>query len=249
MNFFVILNARKVKTTLLVVMISFFTALFLYSESAGYYPVFSTSAGPKAVYQGEKGIALTFNIGWGDVQAAPILDTLEKNKVKSATFFLSGAWAERHPDLVQRIVKQGYEIGSLGYAYKEYTEMDEPEIRRDMMRSQEVFQKLNLKKVKLLRSPTGHFDKKTLKAADSVGFTVVHWSINSNDWKSPGVEKIIQNVHGADQGDILLFHASDSAKQTAVALPNIISQLKKKGELVSVSDMLSNGKVKTTLIQ
>ncbi|RLQ91721.1 polysaccharide deacetylase family protein [Falsibacillus albus] len=248
MNFFVTLNGRNIKKVLLVIMISFFTALFFYSENLGYYPVFSTKAGPKAVYQGDKGIALTFNIGWGDVQAEPILDTLEKLNVKSATFFLSGEWAERHPDLVQRIVKQGYEVGSLGYSYADYIDLKDAEVRRDMMKSQEVFKKLNLKQVKLLRSPTGHFDKRTIKIADQLGLTVVHWSINSDDWKSPGVQNIVQNIEGAKQGDILLFHASDSAKQTAVALPDIISYLKKKGPFVSVSDMLANGNVKTTLV-
>ena len=37
--------------------------------------------------------------------------------------FLSGSWAERHPDFVKRIVKEGYEIGMLGYEYKDYTEL------------------------------------------------------------------------------------------------------------------------------
>ena len=51
------------------------------------------------------------------------LDTLKKHEVKSATFFLSGSWAERHPDLVERMVKEGYEIGMLGYEYKDYSEI------------------------------------------------------------------------------------------------------------------------------
>ncbi|MGV3465227.1 MAG: polysaccharide deacetylase family sporulation protein PdaB [Heyndrickxia sp.] len=249
MNFFMVLNGRKVKQLVFILVVSFFTALFLYSQSTANVSVFSTKEGPKAVYKGEKGIALTFDIGWGDEKAIPIIETLEKEGVKSATFFLSGSWAERHPDVVDKIVKQGYEIGSLGYAYEDYTELESSKVRSDILKAQEVFKKLNIKNVKLLRSPTGHFDEKTLKVAESLGLTVVHWSVNSNDWKNPGVNKIVQYTAKAKNGDIILLHASDSARQTAKALPAIVNELSKKGSFIKVSDMIANGKVKTTLIQ
>ncbi|MBM7588414.1 polysaccharide deacetylase family sporulation protein PdaB [Bacillus pakistanensis] len=248
MNFFYTLNAKKLKQLSLILIISFFTAVFLYSGSLSILPVFSTEDGPKAIYKGEKGIALTFNVGWGDEKAEPILEELEKQDVDSATFFLSGAWAERHPELVEKIVKKGYEIGSLGYAYSDYSEMEEKEIRKDILKAQDVFQKLNIKDIKLLRVPTGHFDKKTLAVADKIGLTVVHWSVNSQDWRNPGVDEIIKNTSSSKKGDIILLHASDSAKQTKEALPSIIKELKGKGEFVTVSELIANGDTKTTLI-
>lgn len=248
MNFFFTVSGRKVKQGFLIVIISFFTALFYFSQSLVQFPALSAKSEPKAIYKGEKGIALTFNIGWGDVQAEPILDTLKKLEVTSATFFLSGAWAERHPEVVEKIKEMGYEIGSLGYAYEDYTELEEAEIRRDMDRSLEVLKKLNVKEVKLLRSPTGHFDRRTIKVADELGLTIVHWSINSQDWKNPGVSKIVKNTSKARKGDIVLMHASDAATQTAKALPEVVSVIKKKGDMVTVSDMIANGKVKTKIV-
>ena len=73
---------------------------------------------------------------------------------------------------------------------------------------------LNIKKIQLLRAPTGHFDQKTLNIAQKYGYTVVHWSIDSKDWTNPGTELIRENVAQAKKGDIILLHASDSAKQT-----------------------------------
>ncbi len=105
-------------------------------------PRFSTEDGPKAVYKGEKNVAITFNIGWGDEKAAPIIETLKREKIKSATFFLSGSWAERHPDIVAEIVKEGYEIGMLGYDYKDYTEMEDQEIIRDISKAQKHLKNL-----------------------------------------------------------------------------------------------------------
>lgn len=245
-DFFVILNGKRMKQGILIIVSALFTAWIVYMENLVQVPVFSTKEGPKAVYKGEKDIALTFNIGWGDEKAAPILDVLEKENVKSATFFLSGAWAERHPDLVSRISKLGYEIGILGYAYEDYTAIEEGDIRKDLAKAQTAFGKLNIKKIGLIRAPTGHFDRRTLKIAERFGFTVVHWSVDSKDWTNPGIKKIHANIQKAGAGDIVLLHASDSAKQTAKALPGIIKDLQARGlKFVTVSEMIANGEAKT----
>lgn len=242
MKFIFVLNGKVFKQLSLILIAAFFAAWFLYLDNMAQLPVFSTKDGPKAVYRGEKDIALTFNIGWGDEKAEPILDVLEKQNVKSATFFLAGSWAERHPDIVARIAKQGYEIGLLGYAYEDYSKLEDVNIRKDLSKAQESFKKLNLKDVKLLRAPTGHFDERTLKVAEQYGLTVVHWSVDSKDWTNPGVKLIMNNVKDAKKGDILLFHASDSAKQTADALPLIVQDIRQKGlKMVTVSEMIANG--------
>ena len=249
MNFYV-LNSKLLKQISLVVIAAFFTAWLLYMENIVNLPAFSTSNGPKAVFKGEKDIALTFDIGWGDEKAGPILDELTKENVKSATFFLAGSWAERHPDLVERINKSGYEIGILGFNYLDYTELEDSKIRKDILNAQVAFGKLNIKDIKLLRAPTGHFDQRTLKIAERYGYTVVHWSIDSQDWTNPGVEKIVENVKGADKGDIILLHASDSAKQTVKALPQIIGDIRAKGlKMVTVSEMIANGNAQSEEIK
>ncbi|MDF2856887.1 MAG: polysaccharide deacetylase [Neobacillus sp.] len=246
MNFFLVLSGKSVKQISLVVIAAFFTAAFLFIGNLSLTPVFSTKDGPKAVYRGEKDLALTFNIGWGDEKAEPILDTLKKESVKSATFFLAGSWAERHPDIVNRIVKEGYEVGILGYAYEDYTELEDVKIGKDIAKAKEVFKKLNIKDITLLRAPTGHFDERSLKIAERYGYTVVHWSIDSKDWTNPGVVQIVENVKKANKGDIILMHASDSAKQTSKALPQILKEINQKGlKLVTVSEMIANGDVKS----
>ncbi|MBT2681187.1 polysaccharide deacetylase family sporulation protein PdaB [Bacillus sp. ISL-35] len=242
MNFFYVMNARSIKTAFVIVVAAFFTAWFFYMDNMVQIPAFSAKDGPKAIYKGEKDLALTFNIGWGDEKAEPILDVLAKQKAGAVTFFLSGSWAERHPDLVSRMVKEGYEIGMLGYDYKDYTELEEDKIRRDIMKAQEAFKKLNVKNIELLRAPTGHFDQRTLKIAERLGYTVVHWSLDTKDWTNPGTAVIAENASKAKKGDILLMHASDSAKQTAEALPLVLKDIKSKNlKMVTVSEMIANG--------
>lgn len=75
----------------------------------------------------------------------------------------------------------------------------------------------------------------------------MHWSINSKDWLNPGTEQIVANVtNDLDPGDIVLLHASDSAKQTAKALPKIIEVMKENGyKNASLSELLANGKAES----
>lgn len=250
MNFFYVLNAKSIKQILIIVIAAFFTAWFFYMENMVQIPAFSAKNEPKAIYKGEKDLALTFNIGWGDEKAEPILDILKKENAPAATFFLSGSWAERHPDLVARMVKEGYEIGILGYEYKDYTDLEEEKIRRDIMKAQESFKKLNVKNIELLRAPTGDFDKRTLKIAERFGYTVVHWSLDTKDWTNPGTATIVDNASKAKKGDILLMHASDSAKQTAEALPLVLKNIRSKNiKMVTVSEMIANGDSKSAEIK
>ena len=250
MNYFIALSAKKIKRTLFIVTLAFFTAWFLFIQFSTDSPVFSTKDGPKAVYRGEQNVALTFNIGWGDEKAETILNELKENNVKDATFFISGSWAERHPHLVEKMQEQKYEIGLLGYNYVDYAHAENSEITKDIIKGQEAFRKLGLKDVKYLRSPTGHFDKRLLDISERYGYTIVHWSVDSKDWTNPGVNKIINNIKQVKDGDILLFHASDSAQQTAAAIPDILQIISDRNlKMVTVSELLSNSSVKTEEIE
>jgi polysaccharide deacetylase family sporulation protein PdaB len=254
MNFFFVLHSKKIKQAFIIVIAAFFTAGVLFVENVFQQPVFKTKDGPRAVFRGEGSgnkISLTFDISWGDEKALPILDTLKNEGINNATFFLSGSWAERHPDIVKRMIEDGHEIGSMGYSYENYTELEETKIKRDLLLAQEVFKTLGVKNVTLLRPPTGNFDKKVLKVANSLGLTIVHWSVDSKDWTNPGVNKIVNNATSKLQaGDILLLHASDSAKQTAKALPSIIEVIKQKGYTnVSVSELIANADTESKEIE
>ncbi|MBB6284300.1 polysaccharide deacetylase family sporulation protein PdaB [Geobacillus subterraneus] len=246
---FYALNGRTLKKALIIICSAFFTAVVLYAYEVN-RPVFSLSSGPKAVYKVDNDrdeVALTFDISWGDENADKILDVLKQHGIKNATFFLSASWAERHPTVVKRIKEEGHEIGSMGYNFVNYTELENAKIRQDLMMAEKVFDALGVKNVELLRPPGGNFNKNVLKIAESLGYTVVHWSIDSKDWLNPGTEQIVANVaNDLEPGDIVLLHASDSAKQTAKALPKIIAAMKEKGyKNASLSELLANGEAES----
>ncbi|MDQ0233517.1 polysaccharide deacetylase family sporulation protein PdaB [Metabacillus malikii] len=254
MNQFHVIHMKKIKQFIIILVAAFFTAGILYVENVLNYPVFSTTSGPKAIYKGDSGkkeIALTFDISWGDVKAEPILDTLKKHNINNTTFFLSASWAERHPDIVERIKKDGHQIGTMGYAYKNYKELDASEINHDLSKSKEVFKKLGIDDITLLRPPSGQFNKEVLSIAEKHGYTIVHYSIDTKDWLNPGVDEIVRKATSSIKGgDIVLLHASDSAKQTNEALPIIINHLSKNGlKNVTVEDLISNAETKSNEVK
>lgn len=243
MRFFFVWSGKKIKQLSIIVVAAFFAAGIFYVEKSE-RTVFSTPDGPQAVYRAntkEKKLALTFNISWGDEKALPILKILKKKNIP-ATFFLSAAWAESHPEIVKQIVEDGHEIASHGYRYESYPKLENEQIIKDIRNSHHILMNLTSKKPTLLRPPHGHFDKRTLKLADSLGYSIIHWSVDSNDYQNPGVEAIVNNVVGkVTNGDIILMHASDTVKQTEKALPIILNELTKQGyRFVTVTELIAS---------
>lgn len=196
-----------------------------------------------------KQIALTFDISWGEENVLPVLECLKAENVK-ATFFLSSPWSEKKPDLVKEIAAQGHEIGSHGRRHIDLNTLSEAELKKELDISRSVLENLTGQRIGLLRPPNGAYDNQVISVANAQGYKVIQWSVDSLDWKRPGPEAVINNIlngrsknKGASPGDILLFHASDSAPDTPKALPAILKKLKEKNyELVPVGVLLQNAK-------
>jgi len=190
-------------------------------------------------------IGLTFDISWGEKTAEPILDILKQEGIH-ATFFLSSPWADKHQTLVQRMVTEGHEIGSHGNRHIDLNTLGALEIENEITTSQQVLEQITGRSVRLIRTPNGAYNNKVISTAQKLGYRVIQWSVDSLDWKRPGPSAVINNVlngigsgSGAKAGDIILFHASDSAPDTIQALPTVIQRLKSKGYiLIPVGQLL-----------
>lgn len=71
-----------------------------------------------------------------------------------ATFFVLGWVAERHPELIKVLSKQGHEIASHGYGHELVTNQTEGEFREDVRRSKHILEDLSGKKVFGYRAPS-----------------------------------------------------------------------------------------------
>ncbi|NPV71314.1 MAG: polysaccharide deacetylase family protein [Firmicutes bacterium] len=195
-------------------------------------PIYRVTAARNAV-------ALTFDISWGEVSPTRVLDALRSKGVRS-TFFLSGPWAAAHPDVVRRIASDGHEIASHGYHHDNYSQLSRERIAQDLRKTREILTNLAGREAKILRPPNGDFDDMSIMAAMEEGYLTIIWSLDSLDWKNPGVDYMIDRLlTRAQAGDIILCHASDSARETYLALPAVIDGIRQKGlEFVTVTELL-----------
>lgn len=235
-------NLLKITTV-----VALFMAVLL--AVSGQWQVFAAEK-PSAIYKVDttkKMVALTFDISWGEKVPNPVLDILAREKVAKATFFLSGPWTLRHPEVAKRIRSMGYEIGSHGNLHKDFSTYPDSWIRQQVGLSEKAIQQVTGVKTRLIRTPNGDFNPRVLSCLGNMGYTVIQWQTDSLDWKNPGVNAIRDRVvNRAVPGDIILMHASDSSKQIVDALPQILSGLKAKGyQFVTVSELLAQADVQT----
>lgn len=185
-------------------------------------------------------VAITFDLSWGEVMPPKVLAVLKEYQVK-CTFFLSGPWATSHPDVVAEIVRDGHEIGSHGYRHVNMSTLTAEAITDNISRAHEAIKTASGQEPTLLRPPNGDYNDLVIQTAEGLGYKVVDWGVDSQDWMNPGVSYIVKRVlDKAQAGDVILMHASDTCKQTDQALPAILEGLAAKGfKVVTVSELVS----------
>ena len=180
---------------------------------------------------------------------APLIEFLRNQKI-AATFFITGLWAEKYPEIVQELASDPLaEIGNHSYSHRGYAEncyslpnLPEKEKEADLSQSQEILLRLTGKRPTLFRFPGGCCAKADQKLVESHGLTVVGWSFASGDAFNSNTEAIVQNVlEKAKNGAVIVFHLSGGryAPKTAEAVKMIVPELRKRGfEFATVSELL-----------
>jgi polysaccharide deacetylase family sporulation protein PdaB len=177
----------------------------------------------------KKVVSLTFDISWGTKTPPLILDILRQENVK-ATFFLSGPWSRDHAAVVEQIVKDGHQVESHGHAHVDLNNLGREGAAKNIAQAHAILEGLSGRAPTYIRPPNGALNKESVQAAKDLGYATVVWSVDSLDWKNPGVDAIIsRTTRLVHPGAIILMHASDTCKQTHLALPTVLKNLREKG--------------------
>ena len=191
----------------------------------------------------DKVVALTFDAAWGNEDTQQILDILEKHNVK-VTFFATGGWVETYPDDVKRIIEAGHAFGNHSENHKFMTKLSDEQKKQELMQVHDKVKALTGYEMCLFRPPYGDYNDAVVKAAESLGYYTIQWSVDSLDWKDYGVDSIIKTVtqhRNLDNGAIILMH--NGAKYTADALDSVITSLKEQGySFVTVAQLIHIGR-------
>lgn len=191
------------------------------------------------VEQNDKKVALSFDAAWGNEDTQNILDILAKNDVH-VTFFMTGGWVEKYPDDVKAIYEAGHDLGNHSENHKHMSSLGYGDCIDELQKTHNKVKDLTGVDMTLFRPPYGDYNDTLIKAANSLGYNVIQWDVDSLDWKDYGKESIINTVTShkhLNNGSIILMH--NGAKYTPAALESVIKTLKNMGyEIVPISQLI-----------
>jgi peptidoglycan/xylan/chitin deacetylase (PgdA/CDA1 family) len=120
--------------------------------------------------------------------------------------------------------------------------LSDKEIDQQLTRTNEIIFKWTEKIPVLVRPPFGKMNERVKQFIFNKGFSIIHWSLDTHDWRGISAEKIYNTVvKKLSPGDIILMHsASDSSLNgTIKALPKILRLLKENDyQMVTVDQLL-----------
>lgn len=168
-------------------------------------------------------VLLSFDDGPRPDIAPLILDTLRKFGAH-ACFFVCGQSGAQHPQLLRRIVADGHELGNHTWSHPRLMEATESDIFREIRMTQKLIEQTTGRPAQFFRPPYGKIAPQTVKRVqEEFKMSTMLWSLDPEDWSSPGAAVIHSRVSSAIQGgDIVLLH---ERSQTVEALPAILSSL------------------------
>jgi peptidoglycan/xylan/chitin deacetylase (PgdA/CDA1 family) len=178
-----------------------------------------------------------------------VIDELDRLTVP-ATFFLTGLWVERYPELARRLAADPlFELGSHGYSHRAFRAhcyglgtLAPTEMAADVEASMAALSKLAPHRTNLFRFPGGCYDATSLTAISSTGVSVIQFDVVSGDAFGHDPGSIVRHTVAAVQnGSIVVLHVTggDTAPRTADAVPDIVEQLRARGfSLVTVTQLL-----------
>jgi peptidoglycan-N-acetylglucosamine deacetylase len=154
----------------------------------------------------DRDVALTFDDGPDPRSTPALLDELAALGAP-ATFFCLGSAAERHPELVRRMVAEGHAVGSHSYSHPDPWTLTYRSLVEDYRRGRSAVEQAAGAAVPLFRPPKGHIGFWEAAAQRRLGLRPWLWTIDAGDWR-PGHREstILAAVEGVVGGDVVLLH-------------------------------------------
>lgn len=188
----------------------------------------------------EKVVYLTFDDGPDPTYTKPILDILEKEKIKGS-FFVIGESVYRHPEILKEVATRGHLIGAHTFSHNG----DEIDYYKNPTRmyyefelAQRVIEQNTGLTTKAFRLPfwgtegTISINNLVLAAnASQRGYTIIGSTLDSDDWEAKNPEYILEHLRSQESKTpvILLHDGGGNRENTIKALPKIIAYYRSQG--------------------
>lgn len=181
-------------------------------------------------------IALTFDDGPHGPKTEELLAVLRQAQVP-ATFFVVGKMADRYPQIIREIVRDGHELANHTYSHPNLSRLSDEQVLNELEQTRAVLQRLTGQDTYLFRPPGGDFSRRMVKLTAKAGYRMVLWTVLSRD-VAGATPAVMQRriLTGAEDNGIVLMHSG--MMNTVKMLPEVIAHLKERGyHFVTVSTL------------
>lgn len=183
-------------------------------------------------------VALTFDDGPHPVYTPLLLDGLQERGIH-ATFFLIGSQAEMYPELVQRMAREGHQVGNHTYDHVDLEQLTEWEGKQNLKKSEQILEEILGPGDYWVRPPYG----KLKNQGKCISTPIIRWSVDTEDWKNRNKEKILEILYrDISDGGIILMH--DRFSESVEAALQAVDELTARGvEFTTVEELFSRKNV------
>ncbi len=205
----------------------------------------------------DRPIVLTFDAGSSDRGATEILEALRERSIRT-TFFLTGAFVQRFPEIARRVAADGHEVGNHTFDHPHLTQIatgggqrlrpgvTEDFLRDQLKRTEQIYESTTGKKMAgIWRAPFGEENAEIRAWAAKAGYSHVSWthgegaSLDSLDWVSDETSpryrssrRVIDRLLAAARpGGIILMHLGSDRRSDPVGpeVPRLLDGLAAEG--------------------
>lgn len=194
-----------------------------------------------------KEVVLTFDDGPDPTFTPKILDILKEYNVK-ASFFIVGENGATNPDIIERIYREGHELGNHTFTHPNVADISAQRTKMEFNTTQRLVQELTGHSMIMFRppyvadaEPSSPNELLPILRAQEQGYTMIGELIDPSDWERPTSDVILKRIMTElPNGNIILLHdAGGDRTNTVKALPKIIETLQSKGyKFVTIHDLL-----------
>ncbi|WP_413580706.1 polysaccharide deacetylase family protein [Bdellovibrio sp. HCB288] len=190
-------------------------------------------------------IALTFDDGPNPKTTPVILDTLKKHGAK-ATFFVLGGKIAGNETLIRRILNEGHHIANHSWNHPNFHTLSVVDAKNQIYQTDKALRQFVTPNY--LRYPYGNSTCSANEYANSLGYNIVGWNIDTCDWAFANTGRVsdssnktcqapaslradyagyVNHVVAQTNGGVLLMH--DIHANTANSLDRMMTMLEKQG--------------------
>lgn len=184
-------------------------------------------------------IGLTFDDGPDGLVTPLILDILYENRIQAA-FFIVGSKAEKHPEILRRIDREGHILGGHSFSHHYFFDLfSARRMKQEMKRTEEVVFQATSRTIRLFRPPYGVTNPAVARAISDLQYCSVGWSLRSRDTVIKDDGKLLKRLKKRlKPGDVVLMH--DNRTWNVNRVKAFIKYLKEQQFTVKRIDKLLN---------